>query len=448
MKEKRGRSKVNVGYSIGLFGQNILYGFMGTYMIIFYTDALGVSAALAGSIILFSRIFDAVNDPVMGIVADKTRTRWGKFRPYILFLPIVITILGILAFTVPENGTLIYIAITYVLFWIAYTALDIPYWSLLPVIAKTPEERNKINAVASLFTLGGALVVSVVAVPLIIFFGGSTSNPEGYVPVIVIIGVILMITCFITFRSTSEGKVDVTHQREKAKLIDYIRLIIKNQPLLLIMISYICFQIPFVLKQSVQVYFFKYVIGGESMVAIAGGTMMLFMIIGLFVSPVVAGKIGKKKTWIWGLIICSLFNAAIYFVADNLILILSFNALGSFGLGMGIVATGSMIADTVEYGEWKTGKRAESMIYSSRTFITKLSTAIAGGMLGLGLTIIGYQADTVLSTFATTGMVILMSWLPAVFTLLAIVPMKWYTLTEERHQDIVNELAERQHSAQ
>lgn len=444
MSNEKISTKQCIAYAGGLFGQNALLMFLSLLMV-YYTDALGVTAAAVGVVFTIGKVWDAVSDPIMGVIVDRTKTRWGKFRPYLLFAPYAIGIAGILLFCIPVNAgfgvKMVLIAVTYFLFWTLFDTIDIPYWAMIPAITKTPEERNKINAIANFGVIPGCLVGSVAASPMIIAIGGSTSNPRGYLPVAIIFVVIFIVGTNIPFFTIKEKYVVVEEKNSKKSFKDTINVIIKNRPLLLLISSIFFFMLANVVKTTGMIYYAKYVINNENVYALLNLSYLLSSTIFIIFTPMIMKKLGKRNTYIMGMIIFALSSALIFIPGITGGMMLGINFISGIGTAFYSVSYASMLADTVEYAQWNTGNRSEGIIYSSRTFITKLAAALGAALIGFALT--AGQYDGKLPHQTSTAILVIKlvnSLLPAILTLLATLPMLKYNLTEEKYNEIVAEL--------
>ena len=356
------------GHAIAGVGQNFIFAFWSSYMMMFYTDVFGLSAAFVGMLFFGARAWDAINDPMMGVIADKTRTKWGRFRPWLLIMPIPVGICLVLNFTVPNvTGTaaMIYAAVTYILMSMAFTAIDIPYWSMPSAMTTDPVKRTKIFSYSNLGTSMASTVAGMLIVPLLNAFGGANTKSGffGTAIVMAVIGITLYLTGFKLTREHVEASTEKFNYKKAAKALG------TNKPLLIV----------------------------------------IFMI--------------TPYSQVW------------------LIMILSAAQVTLITLSMVIVS--SMIADTIEYAEWKTGQRNEGVISSTRTFTTKLAMAFSGLIAGGILTFAGYVPNVEQSQMTLTVFHLVSSIVPGVIALVACIPMKWYDLTEERHAQIMKEIAER-----
>lgn len=428
-----------LGFSLGVFGQNIIYGFFTTYIMIFYTDVLGITAAAAGTLFMIVRLWDAANDPVMGFLADMTRSRWGKFRPYMLWVPIPIAVITALTFFVPQvsyGAKLAYAYLTYIAWDIAYTAGDIPMWALTSVITQDTRERTGIITMARIFSIFGMALPAIATIPLLKAFGGEAGS--GYTKVAGFYGIVCAVLMMGIFFTVKER---VSHSRKRDKLSGSIGVIINNKPLLLIVASSIITNSVVAFRQSILVYYATYNLNNVDIVPVLMAVTLLTMFLGMLLVPLVNSIMGKRNAYIFyglGLALSSiLFYFSGYRSESSVILWTLVSGLFS---GAPSVLESAMIADTIEYAEWKTGVRAEGIVFSTQTFMAKFAGALSGGLAGLIFTIIGYVPNGVQTETALKGLHAMMTVIPAVAVLAGLVPMFFYILNEKRHAEIVEEL--------
>ncbi len=430
-------------YSMGAFGQNFAYAIMMSYLMIFYTDNVGISSALVGTLFLAARLWDAVNDPLTGFIIDRVNLKSGKYRPFIGIGGVLIGILTILCFINPGfdgSGKVAYAFITYILWCSVYSIMDIPYWSMAPSMTADPAERTKVIAIPKITATIGSLLVAILTIPLVGALGGG-SNSTGYFWTAVIYGIICAGGALMAALNTKERIKIVKKPNEKFK--DSIDLIIKNRPLLMILLVTFFTGTTITIKQTVATYYFTYNVGDVNLVPLFALVGLIPMVAAMVISPPVSKKFGKKATAMASGIVGAVFSAAIYYVNGNLPLVFAFNAVSMVGIGVMMVMTLSMQADTVEYGEWKTGKRSESIIFSMGTFMTLLSSAAGGAIAGFWLAGSGYVANAAQTGATLNAMNMMLSWAPAAGLILMDICLIFYNLSEKRHAEILKELEKR-----
>ncbi|MDX1357544.1 MAG: MFS transporter [Clostridia bacterium] len=433
--------KERLGFGIGVMGQNLIYGLITSYLLVYYTDVALIPVATTGILFLVARIWDAVNDPFMGILADRTRTRWGRFRPYMLFVPPFIAAATILVFSVPDAALSVkvtYIFITYILWGMIYTIADIPMWSLTSVITKDTKQKTGLIGLITVFSLVGLVGTNLAVVPMLEGFGGINS-PKAYQMVAIIFGIICMITMILIFFSTKER---VQPDKSKSTVKESFRVIFKNKPLILAIVSFVIIMSITTIMQAVMVFFAKDNLGDANLVPIITMAMFVPLLLGTALAGPLSKKMGKKKLFIYTnlirVVILLAFLAAGY---QSLPLVLVFIAINGFLMGIPTVLLTAMLADSVVYAQWKLGIRNDGLVFSMRTFMAKISSAIGGGLAAFLLGIYGYSGEAAAqSQQALTGIFHMNTIWPAVATVIGIIPFFFYNLTDEKVAEITAEL--------
>jgi len=442
------KGKEIAGHAVAGVGQNLIFGLWGGYMLVFFTDVFGIAGGLAGLIMMFTRAWDAVNDPMMGVIADRTRTRWGRYRPWLMFMAVPIIFFLTLSFSVPgfgPTGKAVYAAITYVLMSMAFTAVDVPYWTLPAAMTSSVGRRTTIYSVARISTALASVAVGVVVIPLVTTLGDG-DMAQGYFRTALVIGIVGAALYIVGFSLIREHISPPSS--EKFSFKKAVRVIATNKPLLMAILSMIVAYTPVVLGQSMTIYFVQYNVGSLDLVPIFTILTLPGLMIGMVLSSILAKRLGSKKVFIYSCIARSILSFIFFLVGYSSIpLVMVLFVLMNIPSGLTMVLVSSLIANTIEYAEWKTGSRNEGLICSSQTFASKLIIAIAGGLSGLLLTIINYMPGAVQPPEALSMFHMSMSLFPAIFSLLGIIPMLFYELTDKRHAEIVAELKARKEAA-
>ena len=385
-----------VGYAFGDFGCAAFFAFVSSYLMVFYTDVLGVSAAAVGTLFVVARFWDAINDPIMGVLLDKAQaTKHGKFRPYVIRFGLPMVIVGILAFTaipgLPDNLKLPYAYVTYILYGMLYTAVNIPYGSLASVMTNDSNERTALSTFRNLGSMLANILVMVL-VPKIIFNAQGEVTAEGFIICAVILAIISTVSFFFNFRLTRERIVHKTTNSKKG-IIETVGLLFRNRAFLGVAIaSFLMLGGTFTLS-SLNVYIFKDYFKATNFTALGGMIGMVASVVVIPFAGAIVRKLGKKESAVLG----STFAASMYIVmlfipnlTVSIFLVLSFLA----GLGSGLVNTiiWALVSDAIDYQEYTTGERNEGTVYSSYSLARKLGQVISGGMGGFALSLLGYQS--------------------------------------------------------
>jgi melibiose permease len=436
--------KESFSYGLGALGKDLVYGFVAGYILFYLNDIVGISALFLGSLFLVARAFDAINDPIMGMIVDNTRSRFGKFRPWILIGTLTNAVILVALFTVPSlsgNTLLIYVSVLYILWGITYTLMDIPYWSLIPALSIVQKDRENIAVVARVFAAIGFTLVTVGTIPLVKWLGGGNDR-FGFS--MISIGVAVLFVLFISIMVSNVKEHVVAHQ-DKVSLKQMYEILRSNDQLFVVMATVIMFNISTYITTTLGIYFFKYDVGNEVLYSIFAGVAGIAQILAMLSFPMLSNHFTRKNIFGLGVGV-SIFGYLGLFGASQIgifsLPILFFSGFLIFaGLGYMNILTTAMLADTVEYGEWKLGIRSESIVFSIQTFIVKVSSAVSAFIVGIGLQVIGFVPDAVQSTATLTGLRLLMFMVP-IFGLVAslIIYMKRYKIDATFYNQIVSEI--------
>lgn len=440
-----------IGYGFGDMASSMFWKLFGAYLMLFYTDIFGISAAAVGTMFLITRVWDAFVDPVVGIVSDRTETKWGKFRPFLLYLALPFGIIGVLTFTTPDmgdTGKLVYAYVTYSLMMVIYSAINVPYASLLGVMSPDPKDRNVLSTYRMTFAYIGSFLALFFFTKLIEGFGGVASAPietqqiawMSAVMVIAIVCVLLFLGCFYftkeRIRPIKEAKTSVK---------DDLKDLLKNRPWWILLGAGIAALVFNSIRDGATVYYFKYFVCEDQVgqVGILGtsfalsalylGVGQLCNIIGVVAAAPVSNIIGKKNTYLGAMAIATVLSIIFYwFEADQLGLIFVFQALISICAGAIFPLLWSMYADCADYSELTTGNRATGLIFSSSSMSQKFGWAIGSALTGWLLAFFGFEANKVQSAETIDGIKMFLSILPAVGTILSVIFIAFYPLSETK----------------
>lgn len=439
--------KEKLSYSSGEVGINLLFTAMGAFLLFYYTDVAGVSAAAVGSIMLISKIFDGIADISMGFITDRTKSKYGKARPWLLRMAIPYGIAGILLFTVPEigdMGKLIYIFLTYNAFNLIYTAAVIPYYSLSSLVTQNQKERENIGFIRSIMTTVGSLAINMGTLPLVNSFGGGKM---AWTITFVIFGAISAALFLLAFTNSkervgNEEENDFTHEKEKRPLKAEVKYLFKNKYWLLLTGNGFCANMVMALSMGVTVYFAQYILNNPGAVGILALCNMVPMFVCIPLGYHLVRKFGKRNMLIAGLILMVVGYSIMFLGGANLMIVAGGVIIKAIGTATQWTQ-GPMLADTVEYGEWKNGIRQEGLIFSAQSFGTKIGSGLGTGIIGWVLGISGYIGGAqIQASTALFGINALFIIIPAIITILEIIIMIFYRLDGE-YEKILEQLNSR-----
>lgn len=434
-----------LGYGLGDLGSGIVWGLTTTFLLFFYTDIFGLTAAAVGTLFVVARVFDAVNDPIMGMITERFHTRWGKFRHYLLFGAPILGILLVFTFSTPELSTtakLVYAYITYISMGAIYTAVNLPYGALATTMTQDAGERNILSGSRSfLGIIGNGLIVGVMTPILVQALGGGDAA-KGWQLTAIIFAIIGVTCLWFTFFTSKEKY--VSKEDNKISFVDLFKMVGRNKPFILIAVTILLLASGMFIRTSAAAYYVTYNLGQEGLLPAFLGISVLTLMVGLIAGMVIAAKIGKKATMMIGLA-GSIVGTLIFHIIpyQNTTALLAVNALISFALALGFGLVWSMISDTVEYSEWQTGVRSEGGIYSIASFVMKLASAIAGGVPALILAVTLYEPNVEQTQLALNGIRSMMTIVPIIFSSLALVALYFYNLDEKTFAQILADLAAR-----
>ena len=437
--------KERLGYGGGDAGFNFYWALIGGYLAAFYTDTLGLTAATAGAVIFYAKIVDAFTDPVMGAVADRTQTRFGKFRPYLIFASIPMAISAVFAFTTPDldyNGKVAWAFITYCLMMFFYTVLSTPYSSLSGVLTGNIKERNLLVSIRFVFAFGASALIGLFTPPLIDYLGAE--NPElGWQLTVGLYGLIASVIFLITFLTTKERVAPPVQQ--KTSPFKDIGHLLRNRAWLILFALALILMITITLRAGSSYYYFKYYVGRADLIGSYLAVQSLALLAGCLVTPFLITIFDKRKLLIGLMIIVSVLSIAYFFVPKDMVwAMFTLNILISFALGPKSPLTWSMYADAADYTEWKTGERATAMTFSAATFAQKLGSAGGSALMLAVLAYLGYESNQAQNDASLEGINLLQTVVPGIFAAIAVGVVYFYNLSSEKLDQIQTDLAERQ----
>ena len=445
--------KEKVAYGLGDMASNFYLGFFGLFLLYYYTDVFGISPAAAATMLLVTKIIDAVSDPAMGLIADRTNTKWGKYRPYLLFGAIPYALLGCLLFLGPDLsdlGKLIFAYVTYTMVMLAFTAVNVPYSALLAVISPSAEERTKATQYRFVFASIGTLSVGALATPLVEWFGQG-DELLGFRLTIFLFALLSVLLFWVTFFLTRER---VAPTLERTTVSQDIGALLKNWSWIVLVAAGILIVVGLVARFASIVFYLKYYMVDET--AVEGAKVFLWMdriafltsagligqLIGALLTPMLTRRFEKHHL----MIAMNVFHAALlvfgYSVSpDQYALTVVLHTFGIFTFGVVITLLFSMYTDCVEFGEWKSGKNNAGLTVSASMFSLKFGSAVGGALPGFILAAFGFVANEVQTETAITGIRLMFNALPAAFFLFGGLLMFLYKIDRETLQKVEKELS-------
>ncbi|WP_282781781.1 MFS transporter [Phaeodactylibacter xiamenensis] len=436
--------KEKLGYSFGEFAGSSLWQTMMFFLPAFYTDVFLLPATATATLFVVIRIFDALNDPIIGAIADRTNSRWGKFRPYLLWGAFPLGITTVMMFTTPDMsdaGKLTYAYITYFLLLVFYTLVMVPFNSLVGVISPNPDERTSIASYKFVFAYGAGLVVQGLLIPAVERLGEG-DEARGYQLAMTGLAAICVVALFVAFRSTRERvkpdpKADTSL---KADLGD----IFSNRPWLILFASSIIFLIYIGTRSAAVMYYFEYYVGRKDLASIFMVSGTVAVLLGVLPTKYLSKRMGKRNLFI---VVLALITGSLivnYFARpEDLVLIFATQIVFSLASGPTMPLLWSMLADTADYSEWKNGRRATGLVYSAATMAQKTGVAI-GAALMLGIIgQFGYVANVDQTPESLQGIKLTMTVVPAVIALAGLILLFFYNLTDAKLEEIAQDLEAR-----
>lgn len=449
--------KEKIGYGLGDMASSMFWKLFGSYLMIFYTDVFGLPVAAVGTMFLVTRVWDSAFDPLVGIIADRTQTRWGKFRPYLLYLAVPFALIGILTFTTPELGSmgkLAYAYVTYSLMMMVYSAINVPYASLLGVMSPEPKERNILSTYRMAFAYIGSFIALLLFMPMVNLFGSEKGEQHGWLLGVVVIGVVCAALFYCCFALTRERVKPI--REESRSLQSDVNNLFHNSPWWILLGAGVAALVFNSIRDGATVYYFKYFVVEENYATVSFFGISFVLsglylalgqaanIIGVILAAPVSNRIGKKNTYMGAMSLATIFSVIFYwFGKGDITLIFVFQTLISICAGSIFPLLWSMYADCADYSELKTGHRATGLIFSSSSMSQKFGWAIGSALTGWLLAYFGFRANEVQSVEAIHGIKMFLSWLPAIGAVLSVAFISLYPLSEKKMKEITAELEKR-----
>lgn len=428
-----------VGFGVCDLGGNLFFTAMGFWTLNYLTDTVGLSAALAGIAVMVGKLWDAVTDPMMGYVSDRTRSRWGRRRPYLLFGSVPLFLAMWYFFTKPPfSGPIlltVWAALALMILNTAYTVVNIPYSSLTPDLTDDYHERTSLNGYRFGFAVVGTILGAAAVQPIVAAF---PSKPAGFSAVGFILGAVMAVTALATYFSIREGDHSKTPVPTEGFFATYLG-VFRNRPYLILLLTYALNLTGINFLSGIIVYYFKYIYRQEAMATLAMVILLVVAMVSIPVSVLVAKRIGKKRTYQISLFMLASAATVLFFLGHRLGIRFFFGMMfyAGIGLGFGYVPPFAMVPDTVEYDALRTGNRKEGAFYGMWTFASKVGQALSIFLSGAILSFGGYVADAIQGPAAKLAIRLLIGPIPAVALVGALVLIQFYPLDEAAYNEIV-----------
>ncbi len=454
-----------IGYGFGDMSSSMFWKLFSYFLPFFYSNVFGLSLADAGILMLVTRIWDAVSDPMMGIIADRTKTRWGKYRPYLLFFALPFAVCGILLFTTPENGKTVWAYVTYILMMTVYTGINVPYGSLLNVMTADSDEKSVLSSYRMFFAYGGSFIALFAWEPLCNMFdkgrvaaeGASglaaiSTSPEAWQKAMILIASCCFILFILSFLLTKEH----VKSESTVSVGQDLKLLVKNKPWWILIGAALASNLFNTVRGTTTAYFFADYIQQTVNMApqwafLVSASIFLSIgeisnMVGVVLAVPMSKNLGKKSTYMISMAVLIGLSIAFFFLpatTGGYWAMLAFQIIISVFTGVISPLVWSMYADVADYSELKDGTASTGLIFSSASMAQKFGGAFGGSAVMWMLAAFGYStvAGAVQTETAILGLRILMSWVPAAVAALSILVVWFYPLTKKKMEGVQSELA-------
>ena len=430
-----------ISYGMTDCAGNLLYVVISTYLLYFFTDVFGLSVTVAGTLLLATRLVDAIDAPIWGFLVDHTHTKWGQSRPYFLWLCIPFAFFTWLTFTTPNiSGTwkVFYAAVTYIFAGICYTGIATPITAILPNLSQNSTERVVLNSYRMVGGNIGVLFTNL-TLPLVAILGAG-NDKKGFSLTLAIFGIVAIIMLVTAFTNLRENH---TTKMKSIPIKNSVKAVKGNWPWILIVSANLIYWIGSNVRSSGLIYYFEYNLHMKYLVSIVGSLSTL-TVFGMMLIPFMVKLSNKRTVMIGSLLVAAISNILIQFASNNVTAVITLYVLGSIGSGVACSMPFAMLSDAVDYGEWKTGIRASGFLTSiGSAFCIKAGSGIGGFIPAQIMSAFGYVANKAQSASALFGIQISFIWLPAILFILAAIPMLFYGKYENNEETLKNQLEER-----
>jgi sugar (glycoside-pentoside-hexuronide) transporter len=437
--------KEKVGYSLGDMAANFIFQFMIALQLDFYTHTFGLTPAQAGTLFLVVGLGAAAINPIMGLIADRTTTRWGKFRPWLLWTAVPFGIIGILTFTTPNispSAKLIYAWITYTLLRVVYIVNNVPYASLTAVMTQDPDERTSISSYRQIAANSAGFIIASLAIPMVAFFGHG-NDARGYQLTMGLLSLVSIVFFIITFFVTKE-RIQPDPQ-QKSSLTQSVSDLFQNRPWVVLFLVTLFYFAAILVRGNVMPSYFRYVVGDVKLYAWFNGFGLAALLLGVAFSTAASVRVGKRELFIASMILTSIFSTLLLVLSPAATaLIIGTEVLRQFSFGLSGPILWAMMGDVADYGEWKTGRRASGTVTAAVVFALWAGLALGGAFAGWLLSGYGVVSGAEVQTaHARSGILLTASAYAGIAFLAAAACLFFYPLSRELTRSIANDLTER-----
>lgn len=445
-------AKLNFGerlaYGLGDYSANLIYSSISSFLLVYYVSVLGMDPIVAGNIMAISKIFDGISDLVMGRIVDRTRSRWGKARPWIMRMCIPLAVCNVLMYSVPaslaEKAQIAYVFLTYNLVsTVFYTGINVPYATLQGLMTTNQYERGLLGNFRMLFATAGTMTVNTFVMKMCTYFGGGDENSQmGWSLTFIVLGIVFILLNMITFFGCKERVTDISAENDQnhtVSAVDSFKSLVKNKYWLLMVVFLFTMYFMMSTFYGSALYFARYVLGDESAFTPMSNALSLAQIVMMFITPFIMKKIGKRNTALIGMTASAVSFVLTALAGSNAQLVIACNVLKGAAFGFAAASMFGLLQDAITYGTWLTGVNAIGMGNAASSFCMKvgsgLGTAALGWILGAG----NFNADPT-SSAAVLSLNIANIWIPVVTGVIGIVCMAFFNL--DKHYDkAVDDLA-------
>lgn len=425
-----------LSYGLSDLASNLIFAMFGSWIFYFYTDVAGLDAAAIGTLFLIARCIDAFDGPVFGLMIDHTRSRYGKCRPWFLWLALPVAAIFFLTFLTPQfsdTSKFIYACVTYLLLSIGYSAINVPVTAILPSLTSDPQERTILVTIRMVCAAAGTAIISLTVLPTVNYLGEG-DQARGFMWLALILSLLILSLFLITFKNLRERVIPI-NKEEKLDAKTLLFVVRNNRPWIVLVLFVFFYFMIFMIKMQSTVYYMTYNFGRQDLTSAVLGCSSLSIIATLFI-PLLTGKFSKKGLMIAGLLIFAAGQLLMWLACNAQLIPVLFTGAITGGLGMGIIQPilFTMVADTVDYSERKTGIRAQGFLSSAPTMGVKTGMGLGGALSGWLLAAGGYVAGATQTSRALDAITLSFIWLPIGGALLAAIIMTFYNPDDRVHQ--------------